>query len=92
MVCAAGTARIQLDFCLSRHAHAANQRFHAYGNDVMLYPTSWLRESVSASLDLVYYCWLEERQLARGAKYLVQVSPLNVHAHTPNVKHLLRRT
>ncbi len=40
----------------------------------MLYPASWLRESVSASLDMVYYCWLEERQLARGAKYLLQVS------------------
>ena len=40
----------------------------------MLYPASRLRESVSASLDMVYYCWLEERQLARGAKYLLQVS------------------
>ncbi|KAL0055108.1 hypothetical protein WJX82_007097 [Trebouxia sp. C0006] len=67
-----GSAHIQPDFCLSRHAHAAHQRFLAYGNDAMLYPASWLRESVSASLDMVYYCWLEERQLARGAKYLLQ--------------------
>ncbi|DBA97532.1 TPA: hypothetical protein ACH3X1_015230 [Trebouxia sp. C0004] len=30
-----GSARIQLNLCLSRHAHAANQRFQAYGNEVM---------------------------------------------------------
>jgi len=74
MVFTAGTEQLQLDFCLSRHAHAANQRFCAYGNDVMLHRAFWLAESVNASLDMVYYCWLEERQLARGAKYLVQVN------------------
>jgi len=76
MLCAAGSARLQLDFLLSRNAHAANLQFHVYAN-AMLFPDSFLQASVKASLHMVYYCWLEERQLARGAKYLVQVSHQN---------------
>ena len=70
-LCNAGTKQIELDFCLSRHAHAANQRYQAYGDGPSY--ASWIEKALTASLDMVYYCWLEERDLARGAKYLAQV-------------------
>ena len=66
--------KLQLDWYLCQQEHDA--RLRTYGDIGKAANKSSLlckQDLIDASLELVYYCWFEERQLARGARILAKV-------------------